>query len=60
MLLYGLESTSQKTLDMINKGVTIERIIKEIRWASKARLEPHITINGGIFMGGEEGCVNHF
>jgi len=28
MLLYGLESASQKTLDMINKGVTIERIVR--------------------------------
>jgi radical SAM superfamily enzyme YgiQ (UPF0313 family) len=47
MLLYGLESGSQKTLDMINKGVTIERIIKEIQWASNAGLEPHITIMVG-------------
>jgi radical SAM superfamily enzyme YgiQ (UPF0313 family) len=47
MLLYGLESASQKTLDMINKGVTVERIVKEIQWASNARLEPHITIMVG-------------
>jgi len=47
MLLYGLESASQKTLDMINKGVTAERITKEIQWASKAGLEPHITIMVG-------------
>jgi radical SAM superfamily enzyme YgiQ (UPF0313 family) len=47
MLLYGLESASQKTLDMINKGVTVERMMKEIQWASKAGLEPHITIMVG-------------
>ena len=47
MLLYGLESASQKTLNMINKGVTVERIIKETKWAAQAGLEPHLTIMVG-------------
>jgi len=47
MLLYGLESANQKTLDMINKGVTVKRIVKETRWAAEAGLEPHITIMVG-------------
>jgi len=29
---------------MINKGVTVERIIKEIKWAAQAGLELHLTI----------------
>jgi len=60
MLLYGLESASQKTLDMINKGVTVERIKKEIRWASKAGLEPHITIMVGYPWDTREDAWNTF
>jgi len=47
MLLFGLESASQKTRDMSGKGVTVERMIKETRWAAEAGLEPHITIMVG-------------
>jgi radical SAM superfamily enzyme YgiQ (UPF0313 family) len=60
MLLYGLESASQKTLDMINKGVTVERIVKEIQWASKAGLEPHITIMVGYPWETREDAWNTF
>jgi len=60
MLLYGLESASQKTLDMINKGVTVERIVKEIQWASKAGLEPHITIMVGYPWEKREDAWNTF
>lgn len=44
MLLVGLESANNKTLERINKGVTVERIIKELKWASEEGLEPHLTI----------------
>lgn len=44
MLLYGVESSNQKTLDRLNKGTTVEGIIKECRIARKEGLEPHITI----------------
>jgi len=47
MLLFGLESASNETLKRINKGVTVERMVKELRWASEAGLEPHITIMVG-------------
>jgi len=57
MLLYGLESASQRTLDMINKGVTVERIVKETRWASEAGLEPHITIMVGHPWEGREDAL---
>ena len=60
MLLYGLESASQKTLDMINKGVTVERMMKEIQWASKAGLEPHITIMVGYPWETREDAWNTF
>jgi radical SAM superfamily enzyme YgiQ (UPF0313 family) len=60
MLLYGLESASQNTLDMINKGVTVERIVKEIQWASNAGLEPHITIMVGYPWETREDAWNTF
>jgi radical SAM superfamily enzyme YgiQ (UPF0313 family) len=47
MLLFGLESANQKTLDMLNKGITINDIVKGCRMASEAGLEPHITIMVG-------------
>ena len=43
MLLYGVESASQKTLDKINKGVRCEDI-KYIIKAAKAGLEPHVAV----------------
>jgi radical SAM superfamily enzyme YgiQ (UPF0313 family) len=60
MLLYGLESASQKTLDMINKGIMVKRIIKEIQWASNAGLEPHITIMVGYPWETREDAWNTF
>jgi len=60
MLLFGLESASQKTLDMINKGVTVGRMIEEIRWASEAGLEPHITIMVGYPWESKEDAWNTF
>jgi len=47
MLLFGVESASQGTLDRLNKGVTVEGIIKECRVATEEGLEPHITIMVG-------------
>jgi len=47
LLLFGLESANQKTLDRINKRVAVERIIQDCKLAAKARLYPHITIMFG-------------
>ena len=47
MLLFGLESASQKTLDRINKNLTIKQITDSCKKAKKAGLEPHITIMVG-------------
>ncbi|MEW6101082.1 MAG: radical SAM protein, partial [Candidatus Omnitrophota bacterium] len=47
LLLFGLESANQKTLDRINKNLKVERVIEDSRNASRAGLFPHITIMFG-------------
>jgi len=47
MLLFGVESASQKTLDRLNKGIAVENIIEGCRAAREEGLEPHITIMVG-------------
>ncbi|MBM3249810.1 MAG: radical SAM protein [Candidatus Omnitrophica bacterium] len=47
LLLFGLESANQETLDRLNKGLKVERIISDCRAATAAGLFPHITIMFG-------------
>jgi radical SAM superfamily enzyme YgiQ (UPF0313 family) len=47
LLLFGLESANQKTLDRINKKLKVEEIIKSCKLARSAGLFPHITIMFG-------------
>jgi anaerobic magnesium-protoporphyrin IX monomethyl ester cyclase len=47
MLLFGIESGSQATLDRLNKGTTIDGIMNECRVPREEGLEPHITIMVG-------------
>ncbi|MCK9603528.1 MAG: B12-binding domain-containing radical SAM protein [Candidatus Omnitrophica bacterium] len=47
LLLFGLESASQKTLDRINKNLKVDRIIEDCKAAARAGLFPHITIMFG-------------
>jgi radical SAM superfamily enzyme YgiQ (UPF0313 family) len=47
MLLFGVESGSQVTLDRLNKGTTVDGIISECRVPREEGLEPHITIMVG-------------
>ena len=47
MLLFGVESGSQATLDRLNKGTTIEGVINECKVPREEGLEPHITIMVG-------------
>ncbi|MCU0652625.1 MAG: B12-binding domain-containing radical SAM protein, partial [Candidatus Omnitrophica bacterium] len=47
LLLFGLESANQPTLDRLNKNLKAERIIEDCKTASKAGLYPHITIMFG-------------
>jgi radical SAM superfamily enzyme YgiQ (UPF0313 family) len=47
LLLFGLESAQQTTLDRIDKNVTVERIIEDCRLATRSGLAPHITVMFG-------------
>ena len=47
LLLFGLESGNQETLDRLNKNLQVETIIESCRLARKAGLYPHITIMFG-------------
>lgn len=47
LLLFGLESANQETLDRLNKNLKVERIIQDCKLARKAGLFPHITIMFG-------------
>ncbi len=47
MLLFGVESGNQATLDRLNKGTTIEGILSESKVLRQEGLEPHITIMVG-------------
>ena len=47
MLLYGLESANQDTLDRVNKGVDIFQAVDELELASSYGLEPHIAVMFG-------------
>jgi radical SAM superfamily enzyme YgiQ (UPF0313 family) len=47
LMLFGLESANQKTLDRIHKNVKVEDIIASCKLARKSGLFPHITIMFG-------------
>ncbi len=47
LLLFGLESALQSTLDRINKNVKVERIVEDCKAATAAGLFPHVTIMFG-------------
>jgi len=47
LLLFGLESANQLTLDKINKQLEADRIIEDCKAATGAGLFPHITIMFG-------------
>jgi radical SAM superfamily enzyme YgiQ (UPF0313 family) len=47
MLLFGLESASQRILDEVNKGLKVEDIVNSCKIAKEAGLTVHITIMFG-------------
>ena len=47
MILFGLESANQKTLDKINKNLRVEEIEPALKMCKAAGLEPHITVMVG-------------
>ena len=42
-ILYGIESANQRSLDLLNKGTTVQQQWQSVKWASGAGLEPHVT-----------------
>ena len=44
LLLFGLESANQKTLNKINKNLEINKIKTSLDWAKQAGLSPHLTV----------------
>lgn len=57
MLLFGLESANQQTLDRINKGIKTEDY-KYIIKASKAGLEPHVAVMFGYPWETDKDAIN--
>jgi radical SAM superfamily enzyme YgiQ (UPF0313 family) len=47
LLLFGLESANQNTLDRLHKNLQVERVIQDCQRATQAGLYPHITIMFG-------------
>ena len=47
MILFGLESANQNTLDKINKNLKVEEIEPALKMCKAAGLEPHITVMAG-------------
>jgi len=60
MLLFGVESASQETLNRINKGIGIRDILEGCKHAKQAGLEPHLTIMIGYPWETREDAWNTF
>ena len=48
MMLYGLESANQETLDRINKGIDVGEAMQELKQASEAGIEAHLAVMFGF------------
>jgi len=48
MILWGLESVNQKTLDKIGKGYQVQNIMQDLILAKAAGLQSHITVMFGF------------
>lgn len=57
LLLFGLESANQRTLDRINKNLKVEEIVNSCKLARKSGLYPHITIMFGYPWESYEGAL---
>ena len=47
LVLFGVESANQKTLDRFCKAITVEDVRRGAEWASKAGLDVHLTFMFG-------------
>ena len=57
LLLFGLESANQKTLDRLDKKLKVGRVIEDCQAATRAGLFPHITIMFGYPWEGYEDAL---
>ena len=57
-LLFGMESSTQETLDRIKKGIKVSDISDGCRMAKKAGLEPHLTIMVGYPWEGKDTAMD--
>ena len=58
LVLFGLESANQSTLDRLNKKLTVKQIEEGARLASQAGLDVHVTIMFGYPWEGEAEIAN--
>ena len=58
MVLVGIESANQITLDKINKGIKAKDIIPVLKKMSESGLEPHITVMFGYPWESHEEAMN--
>lgn len=58
LLLFGVESANDSTLKRLNKGTTVDEIIKSCKLARRAGLYPHITIMFGYPWESYEDALN--
>ena len=54
LVLFGLESANQATLDRLVKGVTVDQILEGAKAASQAGLNVHVTVMFGYPWEGEQ------
>jgi radical SAM superfamily enzyme YgiQ (UPF0313 family) len=58
LVLFGLESANQATLDRLAKGVTVEQIEEGAKAAARAGLDVHVTVMFGYPWEGEKEIAN--
>lgn len=58
MVLFGVESANEQTLEKINKGVKVEDIIPTIKKAASAGIEPHIAVMFGYPWETDQDSIN--
>lgn len=58
LVLFGVESANQATLDRLNKALKVEDVEKGAKWASEAGLDVHLTFMFGYPWEGPKEIVN--
>lgn len=58
LVLFGVESANQKTLDRFVKALKVEDVEKGAKWASEAGLDVHLTFMFGHAWEGKEEIAN--